>query len=94
MCIKCVFHQLNNIISFDFSTLFDYFNLALSHSLNICVPLITLINELIINFPSLILSLLTRGQGRLKGGANRAIARGPTFWGAHKLFEKHFFTIY
>ena len=22
-------------------------------------------------------------------GANRAIARGPTFWGAHELFEKH-----
>ena len=30
-------------------------------------------------------------QGRLKGGANRAIARGPTFWGAHELFSKHFF---
>ena len=29
------------------------------------------------------------GQGRLKGGggANRAIARGPKFWGAHELFE-------
>ena len=33
-------------------------------------------------------------QGRLKGGANRAIARGPKFWGAHELFEKFFFTIY
>ena len=33
-------------------------------------------------------------QGRLKGGANRAIARGPTFWGAHELFENIFFTIY
>ena len=33
-------------------------------------------------------------QGRLKGGANRAISRGPTFCGAHTLFEKHFFTIY
>ena len=30
-------------------------------------------------------------QGRLKGGANRAIARGPKFWGAHELFEKFFF---
>ena len=30
-------------------------------------------------------------QGRLKGGANRAIARGPRFWGAHELFEKFFF---
>ena len=27
------------------STLFDYFNLALSHSLDICVPSITLINR-------------------------------------------------
>ena len=33
-------------------------------------------------------------QGRLKGGANRAIARVPTFWGAHELFEKFFVTIY
>ena len=33
-------------------------------------------------------------QGRLKGGANRAIARGPKFWGVHELFEKFFFTIY
>ena len=31
------------------------------------------------------------GWGRLKGGANRAIARGPKFWGAHELFEKFFF---
>ena len=30
-------------------------------------------------------------QGRLKGGANRAIARGPKFWGAHELFETFFF---
>ena len=28
------------------------------------------------------------------GGANRANARGPKFWGAHKLFEIYFFTIY
>ena len=27
-------------------------------------------------------------QGRLKEGANRAIARGPKFWGAHEIFEK------
>ena len=43
MCINFVFHQLNNIISFDLSTLFDYFNLALSHSL--FVASITLINR-------------------------------------------------
>ena len=30
-------------------------------------------------------------QGRLKGGANRAIARCPKFWGAHELFETSFF---
>ena len=30
-------------------------------------------------------------QGRLKGGANWAIARGPKFWGAHGFFEKFFF---
>ena len=34
------------------------------------------------------------GRAGSRGGGNRAIARGPTFWGAHKLFEKHFFTIY
>ena len=33
-------------------------------------------------------------QGRLKGGANRAIARGSKCWVAHELFEKFFFTIY
>ena len=45
MCINFVFHKLNNIISFELSTLFDYFNLSLSHSLDICVPSITLINR-------------------------------------------------
>ena len=30
----------------------------------------------------------------LRGGANRAIARGPTFLGAHELFENILFTIY
>ena len=29
-------------------------------------------------------------QARLKGGANRAIARGPKFWGAHELFFFYF----
>ena len=45
MCVNSVFHQLNNIIYSDLSTLFDYFNLALSHSLDIVVPSITLINR-------------------------------------------------
>ena len=45
MCVNSVFHQLNNSISSDLSTLFDYFNLALSHSLDIVVPSITLINR-------------------------------------------------
>ena len=44
MCVNSVFHQLNNSISSDLSTLFDYFNLAFSHSLDIVVPFITLIN--------------------------------------------------
>ena len=45
MYVNSVFHQLNNSISSDLSTLFDYFNLALSHSLDIVVPSITLINR-------------------------------------------------
>ena len=45
MCVNSVFHQLNNSKSSDLSTLFEYFNLALSHSLDICVPSITLINQ-------------------------------------------------
>ena len=45
MFVNSVFHQLNNSISSDFSVLFDYFNLALSHSLDICSPSITLINR-------------------------------------------------
>ena len=44
MCVKSVFHQLTNSIYFDFSTLFDSFNLALFHSLDIFTPSITLIN--------------------------------------------------
>ena len=46
MCVNSVFHQLNNIISSDLYTLFDYFNLVLSHSLDICVPHITFINRM------------------------------------------------
>ena len=45
MCHNSIFHQLNNSIYSDLSTLFDYFNLALSHSLDIVVPSITLINR-------------------------------------------------
>ena len=45
MSVNSVFHQLNNSISSDLSTLFDYFNLALSHSLAIVVPSINLINR-------------------------------------------------
>ena len=45
MCVNSVFHQLNNSISSDLSTIFDYFNLALSNSIDICVPSITLINR-------------------------------------------------
>ena len=30
---------------------------------------------------------LLSGPAQGGGGANRAIARGPTFWGAHKLFS-------
>ena len=51
MCVNSVFHQLNNSISSDLSTLFDYFNLALSHSLDICVPSITLVNRTNYKFP-------------------------------------------
>ena len=49
MCVNSVFHQLNNSISSDLSTLFDYFNLALSHSLDIVVSTIRL-------YPPLLLS--------------------------------------
>ena len=45
MFINYVFHQLNNSITSDFSTFFDSFNLALSHSLDIFAPSITLINR-------------------------------------------------
>ena len=51
MCVNSVFHQLNNSIYSDFSTLFDYFNLALSHSLYIFVPSITLISRTYYKFP-------------------------------------------
>ena len=63
MCINPIFHQLNNIIYYELSTLFDYFNLALSHLLDIFVPsIIPLAIGLILNFPGLILNLLTRGN--------------------------------
>ena len=45
MFVNSVFHQLNNSISSDFSTFFDSFKLALSHSLDIFEPSITLINR-------------------------------------------------
>ena len=45
MFVNSVFHQLNNSISSDLSTLFDSFNLALSHTLDIVAPSITLINR-------------------------------------------------
>ena len=45
MFVDSVFHKLNNSISSDFSTLFDSFNLTLSHSLDIFAPSITLINR-------------------------------------------------
>ena len=51
MFVNYVFHQLNNSISSDLSTLFDYFNLALSHLLDIFVPSITLINQTYSKFP-------------------------------------------
>ena len=43
--INSVFHQLNNSIYSDFSTLFDSFNLELSHLIDIFVLSITLINR-------------------------------------------------
>ena len=51
MCVNSVFHKLNNSISSDLSTLFYYFNLALSHLLDICVPSITFINQTYYKFP-------------------------------------------
>ena len=45
MFVNPVFHQLNSSISSDFSTLFDSFNLALSHSIDIFAPSITLTNR-------------------------------------------------
>ena len=59
MCIYSVFHQLINSIYSDLSTFFDYFNLAIyieiyieiSHSLDIVVPSITLINQTYSKFP-------------------------------------------
>ena len=51
MCVYSLFHQLINSISPDLSTFFDYFNLAISHSLDIVVPSITLINQTYSKFP-------------------------------------------
>ena len=62
MCVNSVFHQLNNSISSDLSTIFDSFNLALSYSLDILHPPLLLSTELILSFPGLILNLLTRGN--------------------------------
>ena len=62
MCITFVFHQLNNIISFDLSTLFDYFNMVLSYSLDICVSSITLINRTYSNFSWFNIELLNPRQ--------------------------------
>ena len=62
MFVNSVFHQFNNSISSDLFTLFDSFNLALSHSLDIFDPRLLLSTELILNFPGLILSLLTLGN--------------------------------
>ena len=50
MFVNYVFHKLNKSISFDLSTLFDYFNLALSHSFDIFAPSITLINRTYFKF--------------------------------------------
>ena len=61
ICINFVLHQLNNIISFDLFTLFDYFNLALSHSIDIVHPPLLLSTVIILSFPGVVLSLLTRG---------------------------------
>ena len=52
MCVpNSVFHQLNSSKSSDLSILIDYFNFALSHSLDIFVPYITLINRTYSKFP-------------------------------------------
>ena len=45
MFVNSIFHTFYNNISSYLSTFFDYFNLALSHSLDIFVPSITLINR-------------------------------------------------
>ena len=62
MFVNFVFHQLNNSISSDLSTLFNYFNLALSHSLDICVPSITLINRTYSKFPWFNIELVSLRQ--------------------------------
>ena len=60
MCVNSVFHQLNNSKSSDLSTLFEYFNLVLSHSIDICVPSITLINRTYSKFSWFNIELLLR----------------------------------
>ena len=62
MCVNSVFHQLNNSISFEMSTLFDYFNLALSHSLVIFVPSVTFINITYSKFPCFNIELINLRQ--------------------------------
>ena len=51
MCVNSLINQLSNIISSDLSTLFDYFNFALTYSLDILVPSITLISRTYYKFP-------------------------------------------
>ena len=51
MFVYSVFRQLNNIISSEFSTLFDSYNLALSHSFDIFVSSITFVNRIYYMFP-------------------------------------------
>ena len=58
MCVNSVFHQLNNSKSSDLSTIFKYLNLALSHSLDIYIPSITIINRTYSKFSGLYLIIL------------------------------------
>ena len=62
MFVNYVIHQLNNSISSDFSTLFDYFNFALIYSFDIVAPSITFINRTYSKFSWFNIELVNMGQ--------------------------------
>ena len=81
-----VFHQLNNIISFDMSTIFDYFNLAY-HSLDICIPSIILINRMYSKCPCFNIKLVNPRQLLRRIQCKYASSKLESYLIAYKVFD-------